>query len=477
MSLISELRASLSAHSGAHIIDAKGVSSFADILEESDRKAAALKTSGVRRDSRLLIQTANYSGYVSTLLAALQVGSFPILADPSLGAQEVSTLVQQCGIDHAVMHSSGPSFVALDEMAFHGATEFAGQRPALAPSSILGRLTSGSTRSPACIEYSDTAILNAARGWIAASGLSSADSSLCCAGLHNGLAFNTTLIPGLLQGSDLIFGPSVPTAGSVLRSIAANSPTILVAFPVIYEQIKEYGDRLSPHALSALRRLRLALSSAAPIDGDVANYMRNTGVPIADYYGIAETGPVTYNDGLVPGSQGLPLPTVEITTVSDPAGDHVLAIHTRSMGTKYLNYPGRFEGSLTEKGAYVTSDTGTLNAGHLILGRRTGATLNIGGRKFSAESIRAPLLNYPSIRDCHVVQLSTPTGRDCVGALLETDEVLDLNAVREHIRSEVAAFKVPEVLATAEALPRSSSGKVKSSAVRDHLLSTFTSRA
>ncbi|MGW4369556.1 class I adenylate-forming enzyme family protein [Nocardia takedensis] len=475
------LAAALRAAPEARVRSPRVVRTFAELSAESAVRAAALDALAPRGGSRVLIATANHPDYVATLLAVLSRADLPILADPGLGAAEIDTLVAQCGIDVVVsapVEDAEPGAVPLGPDACARATGFAGDRPKLHPDTELGRLTSGSTRAPACIEFTAEAVLAAARTWARAADLSSADVSLCFAGLYNGLAFNTTLIPSLLVGADIVLPGGMPGAGAILRHVAATRPSILVAFPAAYERLTDYAVADLPEPTrEALRGIRLRLSSAAPLSRAVAAHVAELSGPISDYYGIAETGPVTFSSGRTPGSNGAVLPGVTVDSRANAEGVEVLHVRTASMGTRYLNYPGEFERAVAADGSYVTSDTGTVTDGELRLGERAQPILNIGGRKFTVDSVRDAIGTHPHVRDSRVLGLTTPSGRDCVGALVEADADFDVADLRTHLRERLADYKVPEVLRAVPGLPRGTTGKVKAAAVRELLMESFSQPA
>ncbi|MEU6564542.1 class I adenylate-forming enzyme family protein [Nocardia nova] len=481
MRLRDHLTAAMSDHPGARVSGTGAVVTHAELLTEAAAKTTVL-ASALPAGSRILLSTKNYPGYISSLLAVLERGDLPILADPGLSPREIGMLAEGCGIDAVITDAAddplpGTISVPLDDRSRLLPAPRRGPRPDLAPDTEIGRLTSGSTRTAACIEFSAAAVLAAATTWIAASGLTAADRCLCFAGLYNGLAFNTTLIPGLLVGADLILPSAPPTGGAIVRRVVSTRPTVLTAFPAAYERLSQLPDgNITPSMRSALAAVRLRLSSAAPLDPAVAIRMTDLSGPICDYYGLAETGPVTFDsEPGAPGGKGRPLPGVTIDVRPRPSdGTEVLHVRTASMGTRYLNYPGEFEKSLGSDGSYITSDTGSVADGRLRLGPRAGTTIDIGGRKFSPEAVRIPLLDHPGVVDCHVLQLTTPSGRACVGALVEATAALDTADLRAHLRGAVAEFKVPEVIVVGR-LPRGTTGKVKSAEVRRLLTATFTS--
>lgn len=482
MLLHEELTKALRDHPEARVSALRENRSFAGIHLDADAKAELLRRILPSR-SRVLVMSRNRPGYVSTLLAIWRGGHLPILADPDLSDAEVAALIGDCGIDAVIDESRVPGpgrtvvrTTDLDEhLAVHH-TGLDGARPDLAPGTELGRLTSGSTRTPACIEFSGHAVLAAARGWTAASALTSSDTSLCFAGLYNGLAFNTTLIPNILAGADIVVPGVPPTAGVILRYVGAMRPTILVAFPAAYERLSSYPvDDIAPHVRTALSAIRLRLSSAAPLSDEVADRVTALSGPICDYYGIAETGPITFR--AAPDdrrSLGEPLPGVTVCTGPHAADDPaVLWVRTPSMGTTYLNYPGEFEAHRTADGYYVTADVGEVVGGRVYLRGRALPTLNIGGRKFGPEAIRSVILDHPGVEDCHVVQARTPTGRDCLGAVVQAPHGIDEAALRRHMRAALAEYKVPEVVVVVPRLPRGSAGKVKAAAARELVAAAF----
>ncbi|HLS75815.1 MAG TPA: class I adenylate-forming enzyme family protein [Nocardia sp.] len=452
---------------------------FAELRADAARRADLLDAVAPRGGSRVLIALANHPDYIATLLAVWSRTDLPILADPSLGPAEIDTLVDGCGIDAIVRApgteaaGTGAISVALDERQLAVATGFTGERPELAADTELGRLTSGSTRAPACIEFSAEAVTNAARTWAQASGLRPADLSLCFAGLYNGLAFNTTLMPSLFTGASLVLPGGMPSGGAIMRHVTTFRPSILVAFPAAYERLTDYtlGSLAEPTA-EALRGLRLRLSSAAPLSAAVAEHVAHLSGPISDYYGIAETGPVTFADGTRPEGKGMLLPGVTVDVRPRPDGAQVLHVRTASMGTRYLNCPGEFERAIAEDGSYRTSDTGTVRDGELFLTGRAQPILNIGGRKFTVESVTDAIGAHPEVTDCRVMALTTPSGRECVGAAVQARSALEPATLRAFLRERLADYKVPEVIVVGD-LPRGATGKVKAEAVRELLTTSF----
>jgi acyl-CoA synthetase (AMP-forming)/AMP-acid ligase II len=435
---------------------------------------------------RVLLRARNSTQYVVALIGTLLAGGVPMLIDSSASDTELGELIAACGIDLVLDdRSAGPIEGMRSPLVDDGngryrthpaGTAPTGHRatgishyaatPALAAGTELCRFTSGSTRTAACIEFAGAAVLAAARSWIAASGLTGRDRVLSFAGLYNGLAFNTSLIPSILAGATLIVPSGLPSGGYVRRQLATARPTVLVAFPAIYDALAESGT-----PLAGVDQLRLSLSSAARLSPATVSVLADRdGVRVSDYYGLAETGPVTLDLNPVPdGGQGRPLPHTELGFGSGPGNEREILVRTPSMGTRYLNYPGGFEARLTADGFYRSGDEGELRDGRLHLQGRVGKGLNINGRKISADEVRQVLLTHPAVRDCHVFAIQDESGQPVLAALLVPAGEVASAELRRHCLERLAPYKAPSRILFTSSIPRSGSGKPQLQRIEDYL--------
>jgi acyl-coenzyme A synthetase/AMP-(fatty) acid ligase len=289
------------------------------------------------------------------------------------------------------------------------------------------------------------------------------DTVACFAGLHNGLAFNASLLPALLTGACLhLSGTPFPTARHVARVVAGSGATVLVAPPAVYETLAA-----SPRDLGA-RPPRLAFSSAARLSAGTRRLLQQRdGLAVSDYYGLAETGPVTAGSPPAADGQGPFLPHA-----SGRIEQGELLVRTTSMGTRYLNHPGLFESRLTADGYYRTRDEARLDATGLHLGQRLGKGINIGGRKISPDAVRHVLMRHPAVGDAHVLghqvgaepRLVTLVVLSDAGAASGspggTGPAADLPArLRAHCAGALAPHEVPSRFHVVDGIPRSGVGK------------------
>ena len=436
------------------------------------------KADGVRRwlsgeleRGPILFVARNTPSSLAFLIGSIASGKVPLLADPAWSAREIEGVIRRCGVravawdgrpaaDLAcVSRSSESEAVVLDRVSdrngFLSSTRLQGD-------TAFGRFTSGTSGHARCLQFRAQAALAAAAGWREAAGLSARDRVLCLATLNNGLAFNTSVLALLLAGGTLMFHAGRLLESSISRTMAAVDPTVLVAFPFVYEAL--VGRKGKPLKAPGLR---LAVSSAAPLPANVRElWEEETGLRICDYYGLAEVGPCTFNDGSRPGSVGVALPGVSFTVTGEdgnevPAGEvGRIRVKTPSMASGYLDAAGSdFAEAVDERGCYVTQDLGYLTPeGNLVLRGRVGRLVNIAGRKIDPAEIEAVLREMPGVRDA-VVRGETSGGRAVLAAYVEGTEVSRDGVVRFCL-NRLAQYKVPQLITVVSQLPRSSAGKI-----------------
>jgi acyl-coenzyme A synthetase/AMP-(fatty) acid ligase len=467
--LIDVITKALRAHDDATVVaDRRSALSYRELDEAASRQAIAVRELLPGRDRpRVGIQVRNSVAYVVTYLAVLKAGCVPFLIDWAAGPQETRVIQRDCGLDLLVHEDGTP-------VPGHGTrcgvlgplhtTRFPTRedRPALHDETEVCRFTSGSTGHPNCIEFRGRAVHRAAANWAEGTRLCADDSILCFASLSNGLAFNTSLLSAFLAGARLHLGSGLPTAGAVSRMLGSSAATRLVGFPALYESLVR-----RPLSAQALPKLRMAISSAAPLNpGIKRQFVDDTGVPLQNYFGIAEAGPLTFAaDPLTDPGLGEPLPGVDLRagTAAAPA---VVEVRSESMGTRYLNAPGMLEGRIGEDGFYRTGDTGHLQDGSLVLTGRTSQVINVGGRKIDAVEVSGALIGAPGVRDAVVLEVADRHGVAALAAVLAAAPDLDPAGPRRHLAERLAPYKIPSLIRIVPEIPRSSSGKPVTVALR-----------
>jgi acyl-CoA synthetase (AMP-forming)/AMP-acid ligase II len=442
--------------------------SYAELLAAVHHCAAWIREAEL--GSPLVVVPTSTPTDVVAILAAIVAGVCPLVADQVWTDREIEHVIRST-------HAGGilgrrevlPAGLAAAGPPWRGLTIGRCGAPPSAASAVLdgigfGRFTSGTTGGSRCLGFSEGAAVRAAAGWRQASGLTAADTVLCLATLNNGLAFNTCLLSVFGAGARLVLHAGRPIPSSIARAVRNVRPSVLVAFPFAFDALTSTGR---------LERgdLRLAVSSAAALAPETRQRWQDlTGLGVCNYYGLVETGPVTFNDASVPSSVGSPLPGAEIVIEpvdTESAMTGRVLVRTPSMASRYLDgrSPSLHE-SLTLDGFYRTNDLGFLDStGHLHLTGRAGAVVNVAGRKIDPSEVSAVIRSIPGVSDV-VVRGEMAAGGEILAAYVESTSV-QRQAVVEHCRHSLAEYKLPQRIIIRAALPRSSAGKVAAARLTD----------
>jgi acyl-coenzyme A synthetase/AMP-(fatty) acid ligase len=255
----------------------------------------------------------------------------------------------------------------------------------------------------------------------------------------------------------------------VARRIEESGITRLVAFPTLYRNFVAPGGP-EPAAMASLRH---AISAGAPLWPDVREEFRGRyGLDISDYYGIAETGPCTFErDAGHHAGLGEPLPGVEIR-IDAGAGEEAgeVLVRTASMASGYLNHPGLFEERLDVEGFYHSGDRGRLVDGRLHLVGRTQDHINVAGRKIDPTEIVALVSAMEGVADA-VAFPDEDLNREAPVHLVVVAAGAELTraAVAEACRSRLAPYKVPGRISFVAEIPRTGIGKPRIALLREQL--------
>ncbi len=135
----------------------------------------------------------------------------------------------------------------------------------------------------------------------------------------------------------------------------------------------------------------------------------------------------------------------------------------RSVGGRRYSIPGDY--------ATVESD-GTIR----LLGRGS-ACINTGGEKVYPEEVELALRSHVDVFDCIVVGIPDDRWGEMVVALVHTrdGQTIDTDALAQHCRASLAAYKVPKHVLVVDSLERSPAGKADYKQLREIAVSRLRS--
>ncbi len=286
-------------------------------------------------------------------------------------------------------------------------------------------------------------------------------------GLH------ATVCTALTIGAKLVFLDGKFDPVRAMQLIERERVTMWSCVPTMLHRVVHHAD-LAKYDLSSL----VAVSfGAAPMPPDTLKRAREV-LPVKENftnaYGLTETtGVATINGGkdLVGRntSIGRPIPILDMK-IAGPDGTAVpdgelgeLWISGPTITPGYWNRPDATAETVTD-GWLRTGDLGRCDAeGFFFVEDRAKDMIIRGGENVYCTEIENLLAEHPEIDEACVIGVPCPELGERVKAIVvpRPGAALDADAVKRHVRSRLAGFKVPEFVDFHEQpLPRNAAGKL-----------------
>ncbi|WP_435125238.1 o-succinylbenzoate--CoA ligase [Halobaculum sp. D14] len=225
--------------------------------------------------------------------------------------------------------------------------------------------------------------------------------------------------------------------------------------------------------------LRVVLLGGAPAPDDLVERCRDYSVPVHPTYGMTETAsqiatarPQEAFDRV--GTVGRPLFWMDLSVVDDD-GDPVpdgesgeLVVSGPAVASSYYGDRG---GDAFVGGALRTGDVGYRDDdGYVYVLNRRDDRIITGGENVDPGEVAAVIREHAGVRDAAVAGVPDEEWGERVAALVVRDDP-DLSAadLESFCRDRLAGFKLPRTVRFTDELPRTVSGTVDRTALRDRL--------
>lgn len=473
--------------------------SFAEMSARSDMVAAWLTRIGVRHGQHMLIVLAQQVELWECLLACLKIGAVAIPTYPELTPAEARDRLDRGHVEHIVCRADqtevfnglkpvrtriavpGDVDGWIDYRQSRAVTDrFVPKRPTNAQEVAFCYFTSGTTSAPKLVGHTHTSYPIGHLSSLYWNGLMPGDRHLNIStpgwAKHSWSSF---FVPWNAEATILALPPGPLAYRCIPELLARHHATTLCAPPSVWRA-------MSPHLHLAMPTLREALSAGEPLDPQLsARITQQWGVRVRDGYGQTETtGLAGTTVGLPsrPGWLGKALPGYRID-VRDPdtgeclpagaVGEICVDLADAPVGITagYLGDGQRTQQALGQ-GHYRTGDLGERDEhGWIRVHGRSDDMFKVSNHRVSPYELEAVLRHHPAVADAAVIPrphwlagnaphavvvpaIGHEPGPRLAGILLDyvAEHVTDVLRVRS--------------LEFTSALPRTSSGKLRRSALR-----------
>ena len=280
--------------------------------------------------------------------------------------------------------------------------------------------------------------------------------------------------------------PNFPGNDRMWEIIEKYKVTIFYTAPTAIRTFMKWGvEEPAKHDLSSLRLLG---SVGEPINPEAWMwYHENIGssrCPIVDTWWQTETGgimisPLPGATTTKPGSATFALPGVGIEVLDD---DGKLVTHGGGYLTLTQPWPGMLRGIWKDperykdaywsrfENRYFAGDGAKLDDdGYLWLLGRVDDVMNVSGHRISTTEVESALVSHPSVAEAAVVGANDATTGQAVIAFvtLVGGKEVDEQVLRSHVASEIGAIAKPKTIYFTPDLPKTRSGKIMRRLLRD----------
>ncbi len=479
------------------LIDELGTLTWREIDERADALAAGLQALP-KPPAVLGIMARNHRGFVEALIAAHRIGADVLLLNTSFAGPAMAEVVQREGVDAVIYDEEFTETVDRALADRPGATriiawtdgpqdgptvekligEYAGQKPRRtgAKTKVI-LLTSGTTGTPKGAKRSgggDTGpgilkdILDRTP-WRAE------ETVVIVAPMFHAWGFSQLAFAASMACTIVTRRKFDPEA--TLELIDRHRATGLCVVPVMFDRIMELPDEVRNKYSG--RSLRFAAASGSRMRPDVVTkFMDQFGDVIYNNYNATEAGMIataTPEDlRAAPDTAGKPAGGTEIRILDSDFNE----VPRGEVGSIYVRNSTQFEGYTSGKnrdfheGFMSSGDVGYLDdAGRLFVVGRDDEMIVSGGENVYPIEVEKTLAAHPDIAEASVIGVDDEQfGQRLAAFVVLTDGAAATpDALKQHVRENLANYKVPREITILDELPRSSTGKIERRALQDRV--------
>ncbi|OBF82560.1 acyl-CoA dehydrogenase [Mycobacterium sp. 852002-51163_SCH5372311] len=288
---------------------------------------------------------------------------------------------------------------------------------------------------------------------------------------------NSQLLAAARLGGAAVIMPAL-NLDELIATLSAERISLMVTVPAIYSLLLRHKD----FAAADVSGVRWVGYGGAPIAPSLVRSVKDAfpQATVFNGYGMTETASlmtalpdedaVEHAD-----SVGYAVPSVDLGVIplDDGSGELVGELVTRGANVTagYWNRPEATSATIIDGWLHTGDVVRVDDAGRVHIVDRLKDIINRGGENVSSVEVEAVLLAAPNVADACVLAVPDEVMGEKVGAVLfgGTDQI-DVTAVIEHCRGQLADFKVPQYVTVVDsALPRNAGGKLLKGKLREQV--------
>ncbi len=482
----------------AGLIDEIGILTWRQIDRRADALAAALQALPGGQPDVVALMARNHRGFVDTLIAANRIGADVLLLNTSFAGPALAEVVAREGEGRSLVLVYDEEFAETVDRALAGRPEttriiawtetdgheqtveqmidaHAGQEPRRAATkarTIL--LTSGTTGTPKGASHSggDPSVLKSSLDrtpWRAEQPV------VVVAPMFHAWGFSQLVFAASMACTVITRRRFDPEA--TLDLVDRHRATGLCVVPVMFDRIMELPDEVLDRYSG--QSLRFAAASGSRMRPDVViRFMDRFGDVIYNNYNATEAGMIataTPRDlRAAPDTAGRPAEGTEIRILDGDFGE----VPTGQTGAIYVRNTTQFDGYTSgatkefHDGFMSSGDVGYLDEeGRLFVVGRDDEMIVSGGENVYSIEVEKTLTAHPDVAEAAVLGADDEKfGQRLVAfVVLRPGAAATPDTLKQHVRDNLAKYKVPRQITILDELPRGITGKISRKELQDRI--------
>lgn len=439
---------------------------YRQLWQRAARVAGGLRADGLGRGDRVGLRYPAGLDWVLAFWGTLMAGGIPVAINTRSAAPEVDFVLTDAGVrvdlaPGTALPDGEPYVVDGLESADTAALFY----------------TSGTTGSPKGVPTTHEAFLTNAENMMRTLGrsrqLGEQFRTLISVPLFHVTGCNSQLLVAAYTGGTAVIMPSL-NLPELIATLPAQRISSMVTVPAIYALLLRHPEfaRLdvsgvrwvgyggAPTAPALVRSLREAFGAAKVFNGYGMTETASLMTVLPDSDAVAHADSVGY---------AVPSGDIGIAPLGDDPATGELVVRGANVMGGYWNRPDATAATIVDGWLHTGDVVRVDDAGRVHIIDRLKDIINRGGENVSSVEVEAALLSAPGVADACVLAVPDDVMGEKVGAVLLGEDI-DVAAVVDHCRGQLADFKVPQyITVVTEELPRTASGKLLKTRLREQV--------
>jgi len=309
---------------------------------------------------------------------------------------------------------------------------------------------------------------------------------ICALPLYHVFALTVNCLGGLRLGALNVLIANPRDIPGFAKELAKYKFNVVPGVNTLFNALAESPDfqRLD------FSSLRIANGGGMAVQQAVAEkWIKLTGVPIVEGYGLSETSPVATSNPVLSkeynGTIGLPVSSTEIAILDD-AGQPVplgqpgeIAIRGPQVMAGYWNRPDETAKVMTPDGFFKSGDIGIMDErGYTKIVDRKKDMIIVSGFNVYPNEVEGVVAMHPGVVECAAIGVPDEKSGEAVKVfVVRKDPALTEAALMEFCKQNLTGYKKPKYIEFRDELPKTNVGKILRRELRDAAVAALQKRA